>query len=102
MVVDDAHIPRVLLSQGLYIQSLFLLKSSETHMTSHELVSEGLIYACLEIVSETFCFYIFTFAFIWYRISGLSTCKGQKQSHSRAYTLRKPELKETRAPQCSL
>ena len=44
MVVDDTHIPRMLLSQGLYIQSLFLLKSSETHVTAHELVSDSIAY----------------------------------------------------------
>ena len=58
MVVHDTHIPRVLLSQGLCIQSPFLLKSSETHMIPHELVSESLFYGCLEtefcdIVQET-------------------------------------------------
>ena len=89
MVVDETQVPRVLLSQGLYIQSPFLLKSSETHMTSHELVSEGLVYGCLsflfiylfftlqyciglETVNETFCFFIFIFDFIWFRISQVS------------------------------
>ena len=57
MVVDDTQVPRMLLSQGLCIQSPFLLKSSETCMTSHELVSEDLVYGCSEIVNETFCFY---------------------------------------------
>ena len=64
MVVDDTQVPRVLLSQGLHIQSPFLLKSSETHMTSHELVSEGLVYGCSQIINEIFCFYIFIFAFL--------------------------------------
>ena len=89
MVVDDTQVPRVLLSQGLYIQSPFLLKSSETHMTSHELVSEGLVYGCLSFlllffftlryciglvtVNETFCFFfIFISDFIWFRISQVS------------------------------
>ena len=87
MVVDETQVPRVLLSQGLYIQSPFLLKSSETHMTSHELVSEGLVYGCLsflfffltlqyciglETVNETFCFFIFISDFIWFRISQVS------------------------------
>ena len=57
MVVDDTQVPRMLLSQGLCIQSPFLLKSSETRMTSHELVSESLVYRCSDIVNETFCFY---------------------------------------------
>ena len=74
MVVDETQVPRVLLSQGLYIQSPFLLKSSETHMTSHELVSEGLVYGCLSFLlffftlqyciglvtaNETFFFYLY-------------------------------------------
>ena len=53
MTVENTRVPRMFLSQGLCIQSLFLLKSSETHMTSHELVSEGLVYGCSEIVNET-------------------------------------------------
>ena len=56
MVEDDTQVPRVLLSQGLYIQLLFLLTSSERHMTSHELVSEDPVYGCSEIVNETSCF----------------------------------------------
>ena len=48
--MDDTHVPRVLLFQGLYIQSPFLLKSSETHMISQELVSESLVYGCLFII----------------------------------------------------
>ena len=58
MAVDDTQVPRMLLSQGLCIQPLFPLKSSETCMTSHKLVSESLVYGYLEIVNETFCFYM--------------------------------------------
>ena len=54
MVVDDTQVPRALLSQGLYIQSPFLLTSSESHMTSHELVSKDLVYECSGIVNETY------------------------------------------------
>ena len=79
MVVDDTHIPRVLLSQGLYIQSPFLLKSSETHMTSHELVSEGLVYGYSETGNEIFCFYMAYVCFYMVQnIPGLSIHKGQK------------------------
>ena len=72
MEVDDTQVPRVLLSQGLCIQSPFLLKSSETHMRSHELVSEGLVYGCSETVNQTFFFYMVQ------NIPGLSIHKGQK------------------------
>ena len=72
MVVDDTQVPRALLSQGLYIQLPFLLKSSERHMTSHELVSEDLVYRCSEIINETSCF------FMVQNISGLNIHKGQK------------------------
>ena len=71
MVVDDTQVPRALLSQGLYIQLPFLLTSSERHMTSHELVSEDLVYRCSEIVNET-CF------FMVQNISGLNIHKRQK------------------------
>ena len=81
MVVDDTRVPRELLSQGLYIQSLFLLKSSERHMTSQELVSEGLVYGCSETVNETFCLYIFTSAFLWFRRSQvLASTKDRSRS----------------------
>ena len=40
-------------------------------MTSHELVSEGLVYGCSETVNET-CFYTVQ------NIPGLSIHKGQK------------------------
>ena len=73
MVEDDTQVPRVLLSQGLYIQSPFVQKSSERHMTSYELVSEDLVYGCSEIVNETSCFYMIQ------NISGLNIHKGQKQ-----------------------
>ena len=73
MVVDDTQVPRALLSQDLCIQSPFLLTSSERHMTSHELVSEDLVYRCSEIVNETSCFYMVQ------NISGLNIHKGQKQ-----------------------
>ena len=69
MAVDDTQVPRVLHSQGLYIQSPFLLKSSETHMTSHQLVSEGLVYGYSETINEMLCFYIFISTFTWLRIS---------------------------------
>ena len=72
MEVDDTQVPRVLLSQGLCIQSPFLLKSSETHMTSHELVSEGLVDVCTETANGIFCFYTVQ------NIPGLSIHKGQK------------------------
>ena len=72
MVEDDTQVPRVLLSQGLYIQSLFLLTSSERHMTSHELVSEDPVYGCSETVNETSCFSMVQ------NISGLNIRKGQK------------------------
>ena len=72
MVVDDTQVPRVLLSQGLYIQSPFILKPSERHMTSHQLVSEDLVYGCSEIVNETSCFSMVQ------NISGLKIHKGQK------------------------
>ena len=71
MVVDDTQVPKVLLSQGLYIQSPFLLKSSERHMTSHELVSEDLVYGCSDIVNETSWFSMVQ------SISGLNIHKGQ-------------------------
>lgn len=51
------------------VYSITLLKSSETHMTSHELGREGLVHGCSEIVNEAFCFYILTSAFLWLRIS---------------------------------
>ena len=84
-VVDDTQVPRVLRSQGLYIQSPFLLKSSERHMTSHELVSESIVYGCSETVNETFCFF---YLYIWFymvqNIPGLSIHKGQKREFDEA------------------
>ena len=47
-------------------------------MTSHKLVSEGLVYGCSEIINETFCFYMVQ------NIPGLSIHKGQKQESDEA------------------
>ena len=69
MLVDESQVPRVLLSQALYIQSPFLLTSSERYMTSRGLGTEGLVYECSETVNETFCFFILISAFLWLRIS---------------------------------
>ena len=69
----------MLLAQALYILSLFLLKSSETYMTSCGLGAEGFIYGGSETVNMAFCFYIFISAFYMVKnIPGLSICEGLK------------------------
>ena len=81
MAVDDARIPRVLLSQGLYIQSLFLLKSSERHMTSCGLGTKHLVYGGSETVNEMFCFFIFMSAFLWLSLSQVLSSPKDRRRH---------------------
>ena len=78
---DDTCIPRALPSQGLYIQSLFLLKSSERHMTSHGLGTEGLVYGGSESVNEMFCFFIFMSAFLWLSLSQVLSSPKDRRRH---------------------
>lgn len=86
MAVDDTSIPRVLLSQGLYIQSLFLLKSSERHMTSRGLGKESLLYGGSEIINEIFCFFYLPICFSLVKfIPGLIIPKGQKEASDEAF-----------------
>jgi len=84
LVVVETCTPRALLSHTLYIQSPFLLKSSEIHKTSQELGKEGVAYGCSETINETFCFYIFTSAFPWFRRSQvLASTKERSRSFMR-------------------
>ena len=85
-MADDACIPRVLLSQGLDIQSLFLLKSSERHMTSRGLGKESLLYGGSEIINEIFCFFYLPICFSLVKfIPGLIIPKGQKEASDEAF-----------------
>ena len=52
----DIHTPRVLLSHILYIQSPFLLKSSETHKTSWELGKRVLLMDVQRLEMKTSAF----------------------------------------------
>ena len=90
LVVVETCIPRALLSHTLYIQSPFLLKSSETYKTTQELGKEDVAYGCSETVNETFCFYIFTSAFPWFRRSQvLASTKERSRSFMRPLMIHK-------------